>query len=126
MLGRKPTKSHATPPARKLPLCSRCFGIMKRGTEHKCNKNEKRNNLANFVRQSSVKTKSSIASQTLKDICGSSGKTTAGASINLGTGGKCLPVTVGRASSLLKRPKFTADSLKRLQTSLNFSNRQTK
>ena len=114
-----------TPPAKKLPLCSKCYGLVTRGVTHVCNKTNKRENLANFVRTSSGNTKSKVTCDVLKSLCTDQGASTSGGSVSLVTGGKPLPVTVGRAPLAVKKPRFSLDSLKRLQTSINLSDRQT-
>ena len=114
-----------TPPARTLPLCNKCFCLVKRGVSHICQKTQKSENLASFVAESSGKTKEKVTSNVLKSICADKGESTSGGTIYLGTGSKPIPVTVGKPKVLVKRPKFTIDSLKRLKTSMNLSDRQT-
>ena len=91
-----------------------------------CNKTAKRENSANFARTSSGNTKDKVTSDALKSICEDKGVNVGSSStIKLATGGsKPLPVGIGKNPSV-KKPMFTADSLKRLQNSMNLSNRQT-
>ena len=113
-----------SPPARKLPMCFKCFSLVQRGVAHVHDKQNKRENLANFVRTSSGDTKGNVVSKVLKDLCSESNPGTSG-SLSLATGGKPLPVKIGKATRSLKRPKFSLEHLKRLQTSINLSDRQT-
>ena len=115
-----------TPPARSLPMCTKCFCLLKRGVSHICNKKQKRENLGDFVRSNSDTTKSKVTSSLLKSICTDTGVSSSGGTVSLATGGKPLPVTVGKPSTVVRQPRFTFDSLKRLQSSINLSDRQTK
>ena len=115
-----------SPPGRCLPVCSKCLSIMSKGISHVCTKTMKQQNLANLVKSNSVKSKSKVTSEVLKSICSESGVTLKGGDIMLATGGKPLPVTIGNPPNLLKKPRFTHDSLKRLQAAYNFSDRAIK
>ena len=124
--GRKKT-STATPPTQTLPLCPKCLSLIGRGVEHTCSKAQRRENLANFVRTSSGYTKDKVTSEGLKSLCEDKGvNPRSGGTLSLKTGGNNpFQVQVGKVNPALKRPLFTAESLKRLQNSENFSNRQT-
>ena len=122
--GRRKSKPD-TPPAKTLPLCSKCFSLVSRGVEHVCDKYKKRENLAEFVRTSSGDTKNKVACSVLKTICSEQSMSTSGGSVSLSTGGRSLPIRVGKSPVVVKKPRFTVDSLKRLQTSINLSDRQT-
>ena len=115
-----------SPPARCLPVCSKCFSIVSKGVSHVCKKTQKQANLAGMVKSASLKSKSKVTSELLKNICSDSGVTLRGGEIKLSTGGKSLPVKVGTPQNLPKTPRFTHDSLKRLQAAYNFSDRATK
>ena len=110
-----------SPPAKTLPICTKCFGLVSRGFSYICNKTQKRENLANFVRTSSGSTKGKVTSEALKSLCEEAGGSSRG-TVTLPSVGK---VQVGTIKSKLKPPLFSIDSLKRLQNSMNLSNRQT-
>ena len=119
------TFTPASPPPQKLPLCSKCFGIVKRGVSHTCNEIKKSKNLVDHVRTSDDKTQGKVTSEVLKGLCSNDGASTSRDTLILPTGGKSLQVTLGKPKVSVKKPKFSSDSLKRLQTACNFSNRQT-
>ena len=89
-------------------------------------KTQKQSNLAEMVKSSSLRSKSKVTSEVLKNICSDSGVTLKGGEIKLSTGGKSLPVKVGAPENLPKTPRFSHDSLKRLQAAYDFSDRATK
>ena len=115
-----------SPPGRCLPVCSKCFSIVSKGVSHICKKTRKQANLAEMVKSSSIKSKSKVTSEVLKDICSDPGVTLRGGEIKLSTGGKPLPVKIGTPQNIPKTPRFTHESLKRLQAAYNFSDRATK
>ena len=115
-----------SPPGRCLPVCDKCYSIVSKGVSHICKKTQKQSNLAEMVKSSSLRSKSKITSEVLKNICSDSGVTLKGGEIKLSTGGKSLPVKVGAPENLPKTPRFSHDSLKRLQAAYNFSDRATK
>ena len=89
-------------------------------------KNQKQANLVEMVKSSSIKSKSKVTSEVLKNICSDSGVTLKGGEIKLSTGGKPLPVKIGTPQNKPKTPRFTHESMKRLQAAYNFSDRATK
>ena len=121
-----PKMKNVSPPARAIPVCSKCFTMIGKGIPHNCSKVQKQENLAHIVRSSSGKSKGKVTSNILKGICSDSGVSQRGGTLTLSTGGKPLPVTVGKPKLTPKVPRFTHESLKRLQAAHNFSDRATK
>ena len=115
-----------SPPGRCLPVCSKCFSIVSKGVSHVCEKNQKQANLVEMVKSSSIKSKSKVTSEVLKNICSDLGVTLKGGEVKLSTGGKPLPVKIGTPQNKPKTPRFTHESMKRLQAAYNFSDRATK
>ena len=113
-------------PRRCLPVCNKCYSIVSKGVSHICKKTQKQSNLAEMVKSSSLRSKSKVTSEVLKNICSDLRVTLKGGEIKLSTGGKSLPVKVGAPENLPKTPRFSHDSLKRLQAAYNFSDRATK
>ena len=67
-----------SPPARCLPLCSKCYSIVSKGVSHICKKSTKQENLADIVKSTSAKSKSKVTSDVLRSICSQSGVTLRG------------------------------------------------
>ena len=121
-----PKSTPDTPPARSLPLCSKCYCFVSKGVSHLCSKVQKQENLADFLKATSNRTKGKVTSTILKSLCSETGVTTQGGTVSLCTGGTPLPVQGGKSRKLTKVPRFTLESLKRLQAQNNFSDRTTK
>ena len=100
--------------------------MVHKGYGHLCTKTKKQENLAGYVKSNSARTKGKITSNVLKSICSDTGVSTGGGTVSLKTGGKAFPVKVGNPQKPPKVPKFTHESLKRLQAANNFSDRATK
>ena len=116
-----PSTKPASPPAKLLPLCSKCFTIIGQGKTHICQKSTKRENLSNLVRNVSSKSKAKVASNTLKSIAAEQGVSTRGGVLKLQTGSKALPVQIGTPKLKPKEAKFSHENLKRLQAATNMS-----
>ena len=121
-----PTTNKVSPPARVIPVCSKCFGLISRGVTHNCTKVQRQNNLAGIVKSSSGRSKGKVTSHLLKSICSETGVTHSGGTLSLNTGAAPLLVKVGNAKRMAKSPRFTIEDLKRLQTAHKFSDRATK
>ena len=115
-----------SPPARAIPVCSKCFGLVSRGVTHTCTKVQRQNNLAGIVKSSSGRSKGKVTSHILKSICSETGVNQRGGTLSLPTGAVPLQVKVGSDKRLVKTPRFTIEDLKRLQTAHNFSDKATK
>ena len=87
---------------------------------------KKQETLAELVKSNSLKSKSKVTSDVLKSICSDSGVSLRGREVKLSTGGKPLQVKIGNPQYPPKKPRFTHESLKRLQASYNFSDRAIK
>ena len=111
------------PQAKTLPVCSKCWGEIGKGIPHNCQKSTKRDNLSNIVRNTSGKSKSKVASSTLKSLAEEQGVSSRGGVIQLETGSKPIPVQVGTPKVKPKDPKFSHENLKRLQTANNLSDK---
>ena len=79
-----PKIKNITPPAKAIPVCSKCFSMLAKGLPHHCSKVQKQENLANLVKSSSVKSKGKVTN-VLKDICMDTGVSHSGGSLNLHT-----------------------------------------
>ena len=112
-----------SPPAKALRVCKRCFNEVGRGKPHTCVKSKKGDNLANIVRSSSGKSRSKVASSTLKTLADDQGVSLRGGTLQLATGSRPLPVIVGAPKIKPKDPKFSHESLQKLQTANNLSDK---
>jgi hypothetical protein len=121
-----PKTNKVSPPARAIPVCSKCFGLISRGVTHICTKVQRQNNLAGIVKSSSGRSKAKVTSHILKSICSETGVTQSGGTLSLSIGAAPLLVKVGNAKKMAKSPRFTIEDLKRLQTAHNFSDNATK
>ena len=118
-----PKVKKVSPPARAIPVCSKCRTLLGKGVSHICSKVQKQENILKIVRSSSRKSKSKVTSKILKGICSDDGVSTSGGTVSLSTGGTLLQVQVGKPRITAKVPRFSHESLKRLQTVHNFSDR---
>ena len=87
-----------------------------------------RNNLAGIVKSRSKKSKGKVVSTSLKSIFEDEGAYRGG-STTLPTGGKPIKVTMGSLTNRIfthKKPRWSHDSLKRLQSTMNLSDRAIK
>ena len=112
-----------SPPAKTLPVCSKCWGEIGKGIPHNCQKSTRRDNLSNIVRNTSGKSKAKVASSTLKSLAEEQGVSSRGGVIHLQTGSKPIPVQVGTPKVKPKDPKFSHENLKCLQTANNLSDK---
>ena len=121
-----PKTKLVSPPARTIPVCSKCFSMIGKGVPHNCTKVQRQENLSTYVKSTSTKSKGKVTSNILKDICSETGVSKSGGVVSLATGGAPLPVQVGKSKQKAKDPRFTIESLKRLQAAHNFSDKTTK
>ena len=96
------------------------------GKPHVCKKGNFSNNIESLIKKRSPKTKSNLTSALLKNVVTESEKDLRGVSISLKSGSKCLPVTVGTPKVQTKKVNFTHESLIRLQTKQNLSDKTIK
>ena len=123
-MGFPPTNTNPkSPPAKVLPFCSKCFSEVGQGKPHQCLKSTKRVNLSKIVRDTFKKSKSHITASSLKNIASDLGVSTRGGTLNLKTGGKSIPVQVGKSKIQPRHPHFSHENLKQLQTANNLSDR---
>ena len=97
-----------------MKQCTFCLSYIGRGKPHKCNKKTRNVNQTEMVKQNSYGSKSKVAGAVLKDVCDDQNVSRRSGTVLLKTGGRPLPVTVG-LKTLMKPPRFTADSLLKLQ-----------
>ena len=105
--------------------CSICLSEYGRGKPHSCNPAVRRENLQILIRNSSNKSKQKVLSSQLKEVVGEQG-IKRGEETLLVTGGRPLPVTVGRKKREKPSPFFTNEKLLKLQAKLEISDRKTK
>ena len=110
-------------PAKVIPMCSKCFCTVGPGKPHTCHKTARRENLSNIVRNTSRKSQSTVASNTLKNIAEDQSVSTRGGTLQLQTGSKQLPVKIGTPQVKPKEPTFSHENLKRLQAATNLSDK---
>ena len=122
----RPRVSPNTPPARVIPLCSKCLCEIGRGKTHVCDKKQKRDNLSNIVKNTSEKTKSKVTCNSLKSVAEDQGISTRGGTVQLVTGSNPLPVVIGAPKQRLKEKKFSHENLLKLQAANNLSDKSIK
>ena len=83
-------------------------------------------NLSSIVRKTSVKSRSKVATSTLKTIAESQGVSTRGGVVQLQSGKKELPVQIGAPQTMPRQATFSHENLMRLQTANNLSDRNLK
>ena len=105
--------------------CRICLSEYGRGKRHSCNPAVRREHLDILIRNSSNKSKQKVLSSQLKEVVGEQG-VERGEETLLVTGGKPLPVTVGRKKREKPSPFFTNEKLLKLQAKLEISDRKTK
>ena len=107
--------------------CDHCFSVVAKGISHKCTRVNKRDNLAELVKNQSGKTKGKVAGDALKSLLNDdqgSSSTSTGDSLHLHSKrGKPMRVAVNPPPP--KKARFDHEAIKRLQTSRNFSDRDT-
>ena len=109
-----------------IKLCERCFARIARGNPHTCTKSEMRANLAGIVKSRSKKSREKVVATSLKTIFEDEGLSQRGGTASLPTGGPPVKVTLGRSSDrkfTSNAPRWSHNSLKRLQAAMNLSDR---
>ena len=114
-----------SPAAKAIPVCSKCFTVIGKGQNHKCDKTQRCTNISEIVRKTSQKSRSKITAKGLKSVAEEKGVSTRGGTLDLKTGSKPLQVKIGASKVQLKPAYFSHENMKRLQTSLNLSDRAT-
>ena len=84
-----------------------------------------RENLAGIVKSRSKKSKGKVVVSSLKSIFNDQGVDQRGGTVSLPTGGPPVQVTLARKLTK-KSPRWSHDSLKRLQAAMNLSDRAIK
>ena len=113
-------KSKVPPPPSVLKQCVKCYSYLGKGLSHNCTKTTKRVNQAKIVKNSSRKTKEKVTSSIVKHIFEERGIEQRGGTVTLATGGTPLNVTL---SCKPKSSRFDLDSMMRLQTACNLSDK---
>ena len=108
-----------------LKQCVKCLSYIGRGRDHKCTRATKRSNLLGVVKSSSKKSKSRVLTSGLKSVFSDAGVSSRGGSLELGTGGKPITVRLGelKEKGFMKRPRWTHETLIKLQTNNNLSDK---
>lgn len=77
------------------------------------------------VKSSSKKSKSRVLTSGLKSVFSDAGVSSRGGSLELGTGGKPITVRLGelKEKGFMKRPRWTHETLIKLQTNNNLSDK---
>ena len=122
-----PVPNHAATSAESdtIKMCKRCFTELARGKRHNCTKSEMRENLAGIVKSRSKKSKEKVVASSLKSIFNDQGVDQRGGTVSLPTGGPPVQVTLARKLTK-KSPRWSHESLKRLQAAMNLSDRAIK
>ena len=118
-----PTQTPKSPQAKTLALCSKCWSEIGKGKSHTCQKNTKRENISNIVKNTSKKSRANVASATLKVIAEEQEVSSRGGVVHLQTGAKPLPVQIGTPKVQPRQPKFTHENLNKLQAANNLSDK---
>ena len=90
-----PSSGVKSPAAKSLALCNKCWGQIGKGIPHNCSKVAKVENLSSIVKDNSDKSRSKIASSTIKKIAEDAQVTTRGGVVQLQTGSKPLSIQIG-------------------------------
>ena len=124
LFGPSPSATHtATPPVQTIMRqCMKCLTYIGKGRPHICSRATKRSNLEGVVKSSSSKSKSRVVAAGIKNVFGEAGVSTKGGRLQFVTGGTPLTVTLG-AKAVMKKPRWSHDSLIRLQTKNNLSDK---
>ena len=122
----RPRLSPISPPARVLPLCSKCFCEIGSRKPHLCDKKTKSDNLSKLVKNTSEKTRSKVTCHSLKTVAEDQGVGARGGTVQLGSGSKLLPVVVGTTKQKPKLAKFSHENLLSLQLATNLSDKSIK
>ena len=85
---------------------------------------KKSENLSQLINNTSPKTQAKLTSKLLHSIAEQSGVGTRGDTINIQSGARLLPVTVGNPKQKAKEPFFSSEQLMRLQASQECSDRK--
>ena len=118
-----PTTNPKSPPAKILAVCDKCWGEIGKGLYHRCQKNTKRHNISQIVKTTSRRSRSNVASATLKCIAEEEEVSTRGGMLHLKTGSKPLPIQIGTPTVKPKEAKFSHENLKKLQAANNLSDK---
>ena len=118
-----PPISPKSPPAKALTVCTRCFTEIGRGKPHPCIKTNRGSNLSDIVRNTSGRSRSKVASSTLKTIAEDQGVSSRGGTVQLKAGSKILPINLGTPRVKPKEAKFSHENLKKLQAANNLSDK---
>ena len=121
-----PPNSLATPGTTKR--CDLCGSIVGKGRSHKCNKVTARTNTLGLIRTMSLKSKERTTRDALMTIFEEKGVTKSpksGSKTTLATGGRRVNIVYGGspAKNDVKKRNWTKDSLMKLQSALNLSDR---
>lgn len=109
-----------------IKICQKCWTEIARGKKHICQTKTKKDNIEKMVRKSSVRTQHKLASSSIDSLVEEQGISKDGGKLKIKTGGsKPLELSVGKPRQSSASSQFSHDNLKRMQTTLNLSDKQT-
>ena len=113
-------------PVSTMKMCTKCFSAIGPGKEHICKKTNFNNNMKEFIQKKSPATKSKLACTILKTTASDSEMSTRGGVVELQSGSKKLPVTIGTPKDSNASHQFSHEDMKRVQTDHNLSDKTVK
>ena len=116
----RPSTRGAEPEPEPVLLCNVCLSSWGPGQNHVCTKSTKKTNIEELVRSNSSNSKEQIISSQLKEVFEEKRLSSVGGSVLLKTNGKPLTTTIGDPKKK-PMPKFSNDSLNRLQIQMGAS-----
>ena len=121
-----PATKPLSPPPKTVPVCSKCLSVVGPGKKHICSKVTFQSKVADMVKGRSMKSRSRVACSILKSVAADQGISSRGGKVELQSGSKTLPVSLGTPQVVPKQPRFTHEDLKRVQAAHNLSDRAIK
>ena len=118
-------RPRSVPVPEPVVVCSICLSSYGPGQRHDCTSQTKRKNLEGLVRTFSDNSKERFVSSQLKEIFSNKGDSTNGGIVKLATGGRPISASLGHLKAK-PLPKFTNESLNRLQLQLGVSDNKMK
>ena len=113
-------------PVSTMKMCTKYFSAIGPGKEHICKKTNFNNNMKEFIQKKSPATKSKLACTILKTTASDSEMSTRGGVVELQSGSKKLPVTIGTPKDSKASHQFSHEDMKRVQTDHNLSDKTVK
>ena len=121
-----PVDTTHSPPARKIPVCNKCFSLFGPGQNHVCSKSTFQSNISHLVKNRSAKSKEKVTSKILKNLAAEQGVSLRGGQVNLQSGSNIIPVKIGTPKVVPKPRRFSHEDFKKIQATHNLSDKATK